>query len=148
MSYRTWHEYGYGVVRSEISIASIDRVFNLAEKAPEFNKRFLAWVNGCIGDKSAVTIEDIDDFEGGTCIYGIFAILHDVIQEVEHIDFCTCEDYDGEQYLIYTPTYPWYLPKGEVNITEETIENLLSKYIGIISDDKLKIAYQECENGG
>lgn len=71
-----------------------------------------------------------------------------IIREAENISFCACDDYDNNHYLLYMPTYPWYMRDGEERLTEESIRLIFAKYVNILTDKVLDVEYQSVENGG
>ena len=71
-----------------------------------------------------------------------------MIEEAEGIVFSACTDFEGDQFLIYQPSYPWNLPEAETALTEERTDEILTKYVAILSDDPVEIDYQSVENGG
>lgn len=71
-----------------------------------------------------------------------------MIQEAEHVELTACDDYDGAEYLLFEPLYPWQIREEERFLTEEKIAKLLRKYIQILSDSVLEIEHQSVENGG
>lgn len=79
---------------------------------------------------------------------GLATILKEVIQEAEHVELTACDDYDGAEYLLFEPLYPWQIREEERFLTEEKIAKLLRKYIQILSDSVLEIEHQSVENGG
>lgn len=73
--------------------------------------------------------------------------LTEVIEEAEHLLFTACDSHDGDEYLVYMPSYPWNLRENERDLTEERIREILSRYVSILSDKPLTIAYRSIENG-
>lgn len=92
-------------------------------------------------------VEQYYDFDQDYYL-GLATILKEVIQEAEHVEFTACDDYDGAEYLLFEPLYPWQICEEERFLTEEKIAKLLRKYIQILSDSVLEIEYQSVENGG
>lgn len=146
MSYKTWHEYGYGIIVDDIKHTSVDKILKLVHMAPKFEKDFLQWIDESYGE--TITVDDIMEYEDDSCYRGLGPIIRNVINEVDGIDFYVCEDFDCRQYLMYLPTYPWYMKENEYKFSEEDIANIFRKYVSIVTDDVVEIDYQECENGG
>lgn len=145
MSYVSWHNYGYGICTDDLGDLTVERIEALLEGTPILKKHMAEWF-----EKEEIQEPDVDDYLEfvQTGDYGIASILQEAIQEEEGIIFTACSDYDGGTYLIYQPSYPWYLPECEMGLTEERIRETLSKYVSIISDKQVTIDYQEVENGG
>lgn len=145
MSHQTWHNYGYGICTNNLEEADVSRIWALVHMAPNFEAKVLA-------EFEEDEIEELtaDDFQELECSgpHGIASILEAVIREVENLPFCACDDYDNNHYLLYMPTYPWYVQENEVKLTEETVQQIFTKYTTILSDDEIEVDYQSVENGG
>jgi hypothetical protein len=113
--------------------------------APEFNAQMQKW----LADSE---IEDPvwDDYMGfdQDCCMELAALLKEVILEVEGLDLLACDSEDGDKYLIYEPSYPWKLSEVERSLTEERLQEMFKRYIGVLTDKPIDITYQEVENGG
>lgn len=145
MGYVSWHNYGYGICTDSLDISSVEQITALLDAAPCLKKRMAEWLES---EKiQNPTVEDYLEYDQAGN-YGIATILAEAIQEVEGIIFTACNDYDGKNYLIYQPSYPWYLRENERDITEEQIEQILRKYVSLLVETELDIDYQEVENGG
>lgn len=145
MSYSSWHTYGYGICTTDIPQPPISRIQNLLNKAPKFK--------GILNEyfaKAGIQTPDYEDYEGSDEDYGLglTTILKKVILEAEGINFTACDDCNSNQYLIYEPSYPWNLPEGEKDLTEESIQKILQKYVKILTDEDIQVDYQSAENGG
>ena len=82
---------------------------------------------------------------------GLAEILYEVIKEVEKIELRVSSDFEGNDYLIYPPIYPWELAnmdEKEKNLTEEKLNEIYSKYMHIVTDENLPVEYHSIENGG
>lgn len=145
MSFQTWHDYGYGICVSDIKTESVERLQQLLHHAPVFERDINEWLEDC--EIENPTFEDYLDFDQDYNL-GLASLLRDVILEAENVGFLACDDFGGMDYLIYLPSYPWNLPKKETNITESSIEEILRKYVGILTDEEITIDYQSVENGG
>lgn len=145
MSYQSWHVYGYGICVSEIQNVTVEKLRVLLSMAPECQAKVEDWLKE--GEISEPTVEDYYDFDQVYCL-GLATILKEVIQEAEHVEFIACDDYNGAEYLLFTPQYPWQIREEERCLTEEKIAELLRKYTQILSDSGLEIDYQSVENGG
>lgn len=145
MSYQTWHNYGYGICTDTLETAEAARIQALIHCAPEYEKRVADLL--C---QQGITEPEADDYleleiDGS---YGIASIMESVILESEGISLTSCDDYNGTNYLLYMPSYPWSLRAEERGLTEETVRLVFAKYVSILSDDVLDIDYQSIENGG
>ena len=145
MSYKTWINYGYGICVSDIADIPVERLRQLLEKAPMFCKKVDEWLA-----QNGIEHPAYDDYMSFDDEYmlGLATILSRVIEEVEQIHLTACDDYNGDDYLIYMPSYPWELSENELTLTEEQIEQVLSKYVSVLTDEAITIEYQSAENGG
>ena len=81
---------------------------------------------------------------------GVAYLLQKVIEEVENVRLDIAEDFDSYYYLMICPSYAWTtLTKEEKELnTEEKVNDLFRKYVGILTDNEITIEYQSVENGG
>lgn len=145
MSHQTWHNYGYGICTDKLEVADVSRIKALIHCAPEYEKRAKELLL-----ERGITDPEADDYlelEMSGC-YGIASIMEGVILEAEDLQFTACDDYNSMNYLLYMPSYPWYLQLKERDLTEEDIRLIFVKYISILTDEELEIDYQSVENGG
>ena len=154
MSYRTWHEYGYGVCMDDIETTA-NKVFELVHLAPEFEKRFYKWIENYRedGDPESIaefiTMDIIHEYEDDNCCeYGLGPIVMEVVKECEDVELLSCSDFDGYHYLIFSTTYPWYMNDKEKNMTEEDVRLLFAKYVSILTNKVINVEYQSVANGG
>ena len=145
MSYSTWHNYGYGICTSDLKIDSVERIEELLAHAPEYRKEIHDWFEDC--DNTKPTLDDYLDFDQDYS-NGIAAILQAVIKEATGIEFSACDDINCMRYLIYMPSYPWYMTDRDRTVTQDELDEVLKKYVSIVSDTKLDIDFQAAENGG
>ena len=145
MGFETWHDYGYGLCVSKLHIDSIERLQKLLDSAPEYKRSINEWLT-----ETGIENPRFDDYmEYDQDFYnGIATIIKEVIQEAEGVEFTACSNFDGELYVIYGPSYPWFLPENEKALTAENIRDILIKYISILTDENLIIDYCSVENGG
>ena len=145
MSIKTWHTYGYGVCLAGLGFGSVSKIQTLLEHAPKIKekieKRFLE--QGI----SEPTADDYLDYDQDYCL-GMGAILKDVIAEAEGIELVACDDLNGHIYLLYPPMYPWSMEEADRLMTEERIESVIKKYLGIVAESDFEIDYQSAENCG
>lgn len=145
MSYQTWHNYGYGINVSTIPDASAEQINALLNHAPNFKSEVEKWLA-----KHEITEPSYEDYleYDDVCMCGLAAILAEVIEEAEDIVLTACSNFEGDQFLIYQPSYPWNLSDTEAALTVEKIDNILTKYVSILTDESIEIDYQSVENGG
>lgn len=153
MSFTTWHNYGYGICIGDLKEKlDVSRVMNLIKMAPDVYNRVKDYLN--IGFHNFEI--ELDDIlvgyveDRGFSIGGLAAILCEVIEEVEELSLYVCIDYDGKEYLIYPPSYPWELARmpQEKDLTEDRLRKIYSKYLRVVTDEDLEVKYQSVENGG
>ena len=145
MSYNTWHEYGYGICTDEIGTVPAERLQALIHMAPEIEKEVAAWLRFNEIDKPEVC----DYFKFDTENYGGYAtILQRVIKENENLELLYCDDFDGKDYLIFPPVYPWFMKENEKGVTEEHLVAIFTKYIVVLTDKPITVDYQSVGNGG
>ena len=145
MSNTTWHTYGYGICVSHIKEQSVERLEKLLSMAPEYQKDLHTWLEDC--EITEPTFEDYLEFDQDYNL-GLATILKEVIREAEGIELEACDDFSGNDYLLYSAGYPWYFNKVKALPTEEAAEELFCKYISVLTDEPIIIEYQGVENGG
>lgn len=145
MSYRTWHNYGYGICVDDIKTQNVSRLQALLELAPEFKAKIEGWLS-----ESEVEEPSWDDYMkfDQDFYLGLATILKGVIEGAEGIDLTACDNYDSVAYLLYQPMYPWNMDSYDRGLTEEKAAEIFRRYISILTDDPIDIDYQEVENGG
>ena len=148
MSYRTWTVHGYGICVDDIETTA-EKLLNLASTNNDVLKDVREYLdeiypNG-YNDKD-LTIDDFNELEGDYCENGIAYVLYQVIDNDIPIEFAY--DYYGVQYILYTPTYPWFMIDADKTLTEEDVENMFKKYVKILTDEDINIDYYSVENGG
>ena len=114
-------------------------------KAPKYQKDVQGWLEE--HGISEPTVDDYLEFDQDYCL-GLASILKEVIFEAEHIDFVACDGYDAMKYLLFCPSYPWHITEYERHLTEEKIEEILNRYVSVLTDTPPDIGYQSVENGG
>lgn len=145
MSYVSWHTYGYGIVVSDLRNVTYERVEKLIQRAPKYEKAYKDWLTQCgIAEPTLEAIAEFDEDYG----LGLATTLREVILESEGVELTSCNDYDGKTYLLYEPSYPWWLKDRERHLTETDICSLLAKYVSIITDEPIVVDYQNPANGG
>lgn len=145
MSYISWHIYGYGICVSDIEVESPDQIQELLRLAPEYEAKIRQWLE--IEKIEHPTIQDYEEADQDFLL-GLATILKEVIEEAEGIPFTACDDFNNSDYLLYEPSYPWYRNQSEQDLTEEKVQEILSKYVSILTNKPIAIDYYSVENGG
>ena len=151
MSYHTWTSYGYGICIDDIEGVSMKSLLELVHQAPEFEKDFLEWLAESYEEpidelKIDYVLENLED---DWCYKGIGPILQDVINEAEDLSLYIADDFDGVQYLMLSPRYPWNeITAKERELTREAMDKIFHKYLRLLTDKIIDIDYQSVENGG
>lgn len=145
MSFSTWHNYGYGVCLAGLGFKSVNKMEILLSYAPKVKQRVKEWFVEC--GITEPTMDDYLDYDQ-TCCLGMGALLRDIIAEAEGIELLACNDFDGHIYLLYPPMYPWNTTKTDLEMTEERIRKVITKYLSIVAEKEFDIDYQCAENGG
>lgn len=145
MSYHTWHTYGYGIRTSDITGVTVEKLKNLIHLAPEYEKAIQSWLKD--NDITEPTLDDLYEYDYYDS-YGLAGIIKEVIYECEKIDFTACDDFDGLQYLLIEPIYPWQNQEYELLLSPQKIEEIIKKYIAYITDKDINVDYYEAANGG
>lgn len=158
MSYKTWITYGYGVKMENLDITNLtsDMLADFIHLAPYFEEKYIAWVEKNFrkkGDPDCIyeilSVDSLLEYEGEDAGYvGLLPILKGVLDEVEGLYFVMCHNYDGEEFLLFTPAYPWEMSKREKEISQGEVEKIYKKYISKLTDKEFEIDYYEVENGG
>ena len=158
MSYRTWITYGYGVKMKNLDITNLtsDMLADFIHLAPYFEEKYIAWVEKNFrkeGDPSSIyeilPIDNLLEYESeDACYTGLLPILKGVLDEAEGLYFVMCHNYDNEEFLLFTPAYPWEMSKREREMSRGEVEKIYKKYIGKLTDKEFEIDYYEVENGG
>lgn len=79
-------------------------------------------------------------FDDG-CIYGLSALLKQVIFKFEGINVQICPDENKGCFILYLPSYPWKLTEKEKAITKEDLKKIYQKYISQLTDKPIEIDY-------
>ena len=145
MSYETWHTYGYGINVSEIKECSVERMRKLIALAPSYQNEIQNWLEEC--EIKDPTFDDYLEFDQDYHL-GLATILKEVILESEGIELVACDSYDGNDYLLYGPSYPWSSIGRKRLETENDAEKLFRQYVSVLTDEPIEIGYQSVVNGG
>lgn len=145
MVYHSWHEYGYGIKTTNITTHSVERLREMLKLAPNLESSISSHFR--LTGVTDPTWDDYMDYDVD-CMCELATILAEFLLEVEDISFTACSDWDGDIYLIYTPSYPWHIRESEKDITMTKLYEILQKYIGMLTDEYVDIDFWEVENGG
>jgi len=145
MSFKTWHTYGYGICTDHIGECSIERLEKLLHKAPDLRDEIHQWMTE--SDIEAPTWDDYMNFDQDYYL-GIATILREVIAESEGLELTACDDFEGSKFLLFTKAHPWELKWREKFLSEKRVAKIIGKYVRILTDQPVEIAYYEVENGG
>ena len=147
MSYRTWHNYGYGICTDEIKTTP-ERIEKLLALAPEFSEHvhnvLIDW------EITEATVEDYEEVaqEHDNGYYGLASLLKLVMQEAEGLEFASCDNYNCYNFVLYCPCFPWQVTEKEKDLTEEKLRLIFAKYVNILTDQEIEFEYQVVSNGG
>lgn len=145
MSMETWINYGIGLCTSDLKIKSEDAIKELISLVPELKEEVEKYLadNGIEHPSVEDYLEFDEDFLNGISYY-----LERAISKIEDLNVFACDDYEGNRYLIYAPAYPWEQTESDRQLTREKVEEILSKYVSIITDDEFTIDDIKAENFG
>lgn len=148
MSYHTWSTDGFGFCVDDIDTTP-ERVLKLAALNENTLSDLRAYLDDVYEDgykDEELTMDDFDDFEGAYGEIGLVTILREVIDE--EIPIVWADDFDGYDYILYCPSYPWTLKEKEKDLTKEDVKEILTKYIKILTNAIIDIDFHSVENGG
>ena len=145
MSYHCWTTDGYGFCVDDIHTTP-KRLMELAA----MNEKVLRRVEEYLNEEhpgwtiESLNMEDFNDLEGDC---GETCLAH-VLYEIINLSVSVALDFGNRHYILYEPSYPWSIPDGEENLTEEDVLRIFRKYISVVTDENIFIDYQSVENGG
>lgn len=145
MSYHCWTTDGYGFCVDDIHTTP-KRLMELAA----MNKKVLRRVEAYLDEYypgwtiESLNMEDFNDLEGDCGETGLAHVLYEII----NLSVSVALDFGNRHYILYEPSYPWSIPDGEENLTEEDVLRIFRKYISVVTDESIFIDYQSVENGG
>lgn len=148
MSYHTWSTDGFGFCVDDIKTTP-ERVLKLAALNEETLNDLREYLDAIYEDgykDKDLTMDDFSDFEGNYGEHGLSTILREVIEKELPIVFA--DDFDCVNYILYCPSYPWTLHEKEKSLTKDDVEEILTKYIKILTDESIDIDFYSVENGG
>lgn len=152
MRYHTWSTDGFGIcvndILKDINL-TVEKVLKLAAMEPSVYKIVQEYMEEFCENKGIskeeFEIDDFDELEGDGYEPGLTFILLNVITEIPLV---WADDYGGDDYLLYCPTYPWRMKEDERNLSEEDVVKIFSKYINVLTDLPINVDYYSVENGG
>jgi hypothetical protein len=148
MSYHTWTTYGIGFCVDDIDTTP-EKLLALAAMKPKVLEDVREYLNDIFDGEEYkdedLTMEDFDELEGDYCERGVTYVLYRVIDEIRVV---FADDYNGTQYILYCPHYPWNMNDNEKDLKYEDIVNIFAKYIRMLTDKPVEIDHQSVENGG
>ena len=145
MSYSTWHNYGYGICVDDITEQDVGKLEQLLDCAPVFHAKVQKWLSDSgVADP---TWDDYMEYDQDFSL-GLATLLREVIEEAEGIPLTACDDFDCNDYLLYSPSYPWQLNDTNRSLTEEQVAKIFRRYVQILTSKPIDIDYQSVENGG
>ena len=53
----------------------------------------------------------------------------------------------GEDFLLFTPTFPWNVNEFEAGLTKEKVTETFEKYIRFLTDEPIEIGYMHVMKG-
>ncbi len=151
MSYHVWSTNGYGICTDGINTTE-ERLLQLIKMAPSFAAGYIEWAESTNGEGEFIeeaTLEELLEWEDDYGYVGLAPIMRAVLEEKENICFVVAENFNGVQYLLFEPFYPWSVVSPEENdATKEGIAEILRKYVRVLTDEPIDVEYYSVENGG
>jgi hypothetical protein len=148
MSYQTWSTYGFGFCVNDIKTTP-EKILKLAalnEDTLNDLREYFDFIYEDGYEDKELTLDDFCDFEGIDGELGLSTVLREVIDK--EIPIVWADDFDGYNYILYCPSYPWNLQEKEKNLTREDVQKIFQRYIKILTDESIEIDFCCVENGG
>ena len=145
MSFRTWHDYGYGIKADDIH-TELFQLQQLIKMAPKYKKELDDYFQDC--EIEEPIFDDYMEIENDEGRRGLSTIMQKVILECEDIVLSALDDFDSVQYLVFCAGYPWSYSEREKCFTEHGIDEVFRRYISVLTDEAIDIGYQSIENCG
>ena len=145
MSFQSYITYGYGICTDDISGVTVERLNRLLEHAPKTRESIVHYFRN-----HNISKPSVEDYYAPFSL-GLAELLETVIREVNGISLCACQNYDGDNFLLYQPCYPWEMNNVDYSLTTECLDALYRKYINLVGGCWLHtsdIFYCSVENGG
>lgn len=163
MSYRTWHDYGFGFSFSDFEATcdaagdpiTPEDVERLLAYAPDLRKSIHEWLEELKAENPERKIT-IDDYREYDQVYSLelAELFAEVVAQAEGLTrVYAVSDYENDHFVIFGQGYPWWMNDREKSLTEEEVEEIFRKYLEILKPatrDKIgvDIEGQSIENGG
>lgn len=144
MSNKVYTIYGYGICVDDIFPIVGENIWQLLDLAPKTKKKFTDFLlDNNYGDEIELC-HILLDYENEFAETGLGVLLQEAILEGENLNLFVGSDYDGVQYLLFTPDYPWRC-KDNKNLKEEDIVAVIGRYVRTLTDKPIDIDYYEFE---
>ena len=138
--------YGYGFCMSDIETTP-EKVLALAALDPETDQAVREYLQTVMAEKNIemkdLTLDDFVGYEGKYCGEGWHGIFYDVIS----LSVLYCTNPYGEDFLLFTPSFPWNANEFEAGLTKEQVTEIFEKFIRILTDEPIKIGYMTVQQG-
>lgn len=152
MSFRNWSTDGFGIcvdnILHDVSL-NVQKFLDIAAMEPSVLEIVEKHIDEICKEekisKDDFKIEWFDELEGDYGERGLAFILYNVITEIPVV---YADSFDGDQYILYCPTYPWSMHENERALSEEDVVKIFKKYVSILTDIPIKVDYYSVENGG
>lgn len=149
MSMNSYSINGFGACVTKIAkSANAERIAALIEMAPELKAELLKTYG--VERIEDLKTDDIRDYASertniGTST-GIIALA---ISRAENIGMLATTDYNDDEYIIFCARYPWEeCTEEEKALTPEKLQDILWKYLSVISDKRPDVDYCNVEQFG
>ena len=148
MSHHCYSIDGFGAEIKNSNVSNEKLLAFLKKYNPVFLKNYFNREIEDISEEDFFADSVLDEYENSDGFYhGAAGLLSSVIYREEKICLTSCDDFDGKQYLLFTPYYPWNKENTTIQSKEQVID-LISRYWKELSDEELDFDYQSVENGG
>lgn len=132
MSYNTWHDYGYGFCVSRLNKTALKRI----EQTFDYDKDSddaLDYLSDCWDIWLQETVDYLNEkYESKSFIYST--------------------DFNGDIYIMFAVSYPWYISEKDKSRTTKEIDEIFCEYMkSIVGNENFSIScidYCDVENGG
>lgn len=143
MSCSTWISYGYGFCLGNLIITDdAEKIDKFLDYAPEYKKRVVETFK-----ESGITeprFEDYEELFENSC-FGIASLIKGVLNEHCGLEiFCSCEDYENDEYVMYCRDFPWNMSKEEKELTPEKLDEILS-IVSVLFENPEDLSFGEVE---
>lgn len=152
MSYQVWSTDGYGFCVDDIHTTP-QKVMALAATNAETLKYVCEYLDEHMEEEHCIANWETDDLQMSDfddlcddcgCARGISYILSDVIK----YPVTVADNFEGEQFILIEPYYPWSMPDELKGVTEEDVKAEFQRCISMLTDEDIYIYYQSVPNGG